>query len=450
MKKITTFADLKTIIERIFNRMIHKQLIPSKYYLILLSFFCFSLTLHAQTIVNSPFSYIGMGELYPSESPINSMMSGVGISNSNGIYSNQMNPALLARNRYTVLEAGVNVDVKNMQDFRQRQQIAGGNYQSFSLTLPIKPRWTMSIGIRPYSTVNYQTKSFRRLNVLGVDSVIYSYKGEGGVGKLIISNGVRIGKELYLGLETGYLFGSVNRNVATQNMSDGQYYKIQLENQSQYGDFTFKGGLAYRHKLKEEHFLNIGATMDLTSRLSAKSLRRFATFDVSGITLINADTLQKAVPFVQNLPVSTSFGISVERIARWMVGIDYSRTDWSKVDNNLGRAASLPISSKIAFGAEYTPDFESLGSYFKRTTYRFGSSYTTTPYDYAGNGKYAIDRNISLGASFPLRSFLNYLNVSYQVGRRGLLSDNGLEEQYHRIIIGMTLNDVWFVKQRIN
>lgn len=404
----------------------------------------------AQSILNSPLSYIGMGELYPAEPATNMMMGGIGVSNSNGIYSNSINPALLARNHYTVFEVGVNTEFKTLQDYRQKQQVFGGNYESLQLTLPVSNRWTMSFGIRPHSAVDYTTKSYRRLNLLGVDSLIYGYQGKGSITKLSFANGVRIGKEFYIGLEANYLFGTVNRNVSTQNMSDGQFYKIQLENLNSYSDFSFKAGLAYRRSLKNDLFVNIGATMDLTSRMDATQLNRFAILDLSGMNVINADTIKKTFSFSQNLPVTTRLGVSLEKIAAWMIGVDYSQTDWSKVDNNLGRSTKqLPVSTKWSIGGEYTPDFTSVSNYFKRTTYRFGLSYTKTPYDFSANGNYAIDKNLSVGIAFPLRN-LSYFNVAYQVGKRGVLTDNGMEEQYHRITIGLTLSDLWFQKQKIN
>lgn len=457
MKKITTFADLKDIKGRNFNRMIYNQLthLNKKVFVslgLVLIFFATCLpSASAQTIVNSPLSYIGMGELYTPETPSNSMMGGIGVSNSNGIYSNQINPALLVRNQYTMFEVGINAELKNMQDYRQRQQALGGNYQSVNLTVPVLPnRWTMSFGVRPYSTVNYETRSYRRLNVLGVDSLLYSYKGEGGVSKLSIANGVRIGKELYVGLEMGFLFGAVNRNVGTQNLSDGQFYKIQLENQSRYSDFTFKAGAAWRKVLKSDVVLNAGATLDLSPRLNSTLVKRFVTYDLGGLNIINSDTLAKSQSITQQLPVSTRLGVSVERLAHWMVGVDYVRTDWSKVDNNLGRSAVLPVSQQVSIGAEYTPDFESISNFFKRVTYRVGVSQTTTPYDFAGNGKYAKDQSLSLGVALPLRNFLNYINVSYQIGKRGSLTDNRLEEQYHRVVVGLTLGDIWFRKVKID
>jgi hypothetical protein len=308
----------------------------------------------------------------------------------------------------------------------------------------------MSLGVRPYSSVNYETKSFRRLNVLGVDSLLYSYRGEGGVSKLTISNGVRVAKEQYLGLEIGYLFGSVNRNVGTQNLSDGQYYKVKLENQTSYSDFTFKAGLAWRKVIKDDVLLNIGATMDLTPTLNSTVLKRFVTYDLGGLSIINSDTLSSAQSFKQQLPVSSRLGLSVERLAHWMIGVDYVRTDWSKVSNNLGQSTALPVSQQVSIGAEYTPDFESISNFFKRITYRVGVSQTNTPYDFAGNGNFAKDQSVSFGLALPLRNFLNYVNVSYQIGKRGSLADNLLEEQYQRIVIGLTLGDVWFRKIKID
>jgi hypothetical protein len=408
-----------------------------------------SLVVRAQTILNSPYSYLGMGEIQGSENATQMMMGGIGVSNSNGIYTNVVNPALLARNRWTNLEVGINTEYKTLQDTRQKQRVFGGNYQSLNLTLPVNSRWTVSVGIRPHSAVEYETRSYRRLNLLGVDSLIYSYKGSGGVSKVSISNGVRVFKEFYVGLQMDYLFGQVNRNVSTQNMSDGQYYKVQLEDLTSYSDFQFKAGFAYRAKLKPDLFLNVGATLDLNSTLNSEQIKRFATMDLSGLTVINSDTLEKSKVFVQQIPVGKRFGLSVEKAAKWMVGVDYTYTDWTKVSNNLGRSSALPVSHKVSMGGEYTPDIESISSFIKRTTYRMGLSYEKTPYDFLGNGNYAVDKQLSFGLALPLRN-LSFLNLAYQVGRRGVISDNGMEEQYHRLTLGLTFSDLWFQKQKIN
>jgi hypothetical protein len=102
-------------------------------FLLIVLFLSMSPVIWAQTILNSPYSYLGMGEIQTGDNASQMMMGGIGVSNSNGIYSNLVNPALLARNRYTNLEVGVNTEYKTLQDYRQQQKIFGGNYQSLNL-----------------------------------------------------------------------------------------------------------------------------------------------------------------------------------------------------------------------------------------------------------------------------------------------------------------------------
>lgn len=405
--------------------------------------------LFSQTILNSPYSYIGMGEVDQNIPPTQLAMGGIGIATSNGIYINTQNPALLARNKYTTFEAGLNMELKTMQDTRQKQQLLGGNYKYVALSLPVSNRWTLAFSLSPYSSIQYETKSYRRLNVLGLDSLIYNYAGQGNISKVGISNGFRIGRSFLIGLETNILFGNVTRGVGTQNLSDGQYYKVQLEKRMDYAGFAFKAGTAYQAKIGKDLFLNLGATMDLTSSTKGTDISRFAIYDISGLNIINADTVGKSTPFTQYLPVSTKFGVSIEKAANWTIGLDYSSTNWSKIDNFLGNLNTLPNTYKIALGGEFIPDFESVSNYLKRVSYRMGFNYATTPYSILDNGKFATETNITFGLGLPLRN-LSYLNLSYQLGKRGSVANNGLEEQFHRITLGLTLSDLWFIKQRIN
>lgn len=410
----------------------------------------FSLNLNAQTIQNSPYSYIGIGEEVESNISINhSMMGGLGVAASNGIYSNLINPALLARNPFTVFETSIGATIKNFQNARQRSQAFGGNYDYLNLNIPVSKRWNMSVGFRPYSDVNYETRSFRKLNVLGLDSLIYGYNGGGTLTKLAIANGFRIGKGFYIGLESSFLFGKIARSVSTQNISDGQYYKIQLENIDDYRSLFFKGGLAYRKVIKENLALTLGATYDITSDISATSLRRFSTYDINGINLINSDTLANDTPYDQAIPQALKFGISLEKQSNWMVGIDFISTDYSRITNYLGTSSELPVTSKVILGGEYIPDYTSVSNYLKNMVYRAGFSYSTTPYTIIQNGTRAKDMSVSIGFGLPLRN-LSFLNIAVTRGKRGTVSENGLEEVYTKFSLGYTLNDKWFRKFKIN
>ena len=62
----------------------------------------------AQGLGNSPYSALGIGELYSPANVTNMGMGGIGISNASAFYLNLQNPALSARRtRFTVFEVGL-------------------------------------------------------------------------------------------------------------------------------------------------------------------------------------------------------------------------------------------------------------------------------------------------------------------------------------------------------
>lgn len=439
---------------RVVNRKSYNQAFSSKFLFKSFSrlFFAVSCLLAFHSIqaqeTNSPFSFLGIGEVYNGGTAVNSMSGGLGVASSNGIYVNTLNPAMLARNRYTVFEMGVNTEFKAMQDNRQRSNTYNGTLGPVVLALPASPRWTLALGLMPYSNVSYKTLTSRKLNVVGTDSTILTYNGEGGLNKAIISNGVRVTKNMYVGLETSYLFGVINRDITTQNLSDGQNYQVKSFNRSNYSSVHFKLGYAWRPKISKEYFLNIGATAELSQSIGIKNLRGFNTFDASGITLINADTLSNPNGSI-TLPANYKFGISLEKPGKLLVSLDYSTTKWTGYKSLDGDNDGLKNAYTVAVGAEYIPKFDAISGYFNHVMYRVGANYTQSPYSYNGN-EAAKDMSFSVGVSLPLRT-ISYVNIAYVRGKRGVLSTNGLEEQYSKIVVGFSLGDFyWFRKPKID
>ena len=396
---------------------------------------------------NSPFSYLGIGEVYTSGTAVQSSMGGLGVANSNGIYINTLNPALLARNRYTVFEMGVNMEGKMMQNDRQLSNTFDGSLNPIMLALPASPRWTLVLGLAPVSTVNYQTSTSQKLSIIGTDSIRYSYKGEGGLNKAVVANGVRIFKDMYVGLETAYLFGVINRDVTTQNLSDSQNYIVKRDNRENYSSLNFKLGWAWKPKLNKDYFLNLGATAEFGQSLGAKSLTRF-TINSAGGQQVNADTLKQVTGKI-SLPATYRVGISIEKPAKLLVSLDYSMTQWSGFQNLSGSNENLRNASTVALGAEYIPKFDAINGYFNHVMYRAGVNYTTSPYSIKG-GNPATDMSFSVGASFPLRT-ISYINVAYVRGKRGSFETTGIEEVYNKIVVGFSLGDFyWFRKAKID
>lgn len=443
-----------TIPSRVVNRKSYNQAFASKFLFKSFSrlFFAVSclLAFHSTQAqqTNSPFSFLGVGEVYNGGTAVNSMSGGLGVASANGIYVNLQNPALLVRNRYTVFEMGVNTEVKSMQDSRQRSNTYSGTLGPVVLALPASPRWTLALGLVPYSLVDYKTVTSRKLSVIGTDSSTLSYNGNGGLNKAIISNGVKVGKNMSVGIEASYLFGVINRDITTQNLTDGQSYQVKYFDRSNYSNVHFKLGYVWRPKISKEYFLNVGATVEFAQNIGVKNLGGFNIYDASGISLINADTLSNPKGSI-TLPANYKIGVSLEKPGKLLVSLDYSMTKWTGYKNLNGSSEGLKDAHTVAVGAEYIPKFDAISGYFNHVMYRVGANYTQSPYSYNGS-EAAKDMSFSVGVSLPLRT-ISYVNIAYVRGKRGVLSTNGLEEQYSKIVVGFSLGDFyWFRKPKID
>ena len=136
-------------------------------------------------------------------------------------------------------------------------------------------------------------------------------------------------------------------------------------------------------------------------------------------------------------------GIGYGEDYKWFVGAEYSFQEMSSFENVFLGSANVAYedASSFAFGAFLTPDHDSFTSYLKRVTYRAGLRLDKT-----GMLVNDVDINnfgITFGLGLPLgRSFSN-LNL-------GTTRADLIEESYFKFNVGLSLNDRWFQKRKIN
>lgn len=195
---------------------------------------------------------------------------------------------------------------------------------------------------------------------------------------------------------------------------------------------------------KQAYLIRVGGIFEPASSLNGE---RLMTYDNSLVT----DSVSSTEGSVR-LPMKYGLGFSLSRPGRWSLGLDASLQDWSTF-TYFNESNSLQQALAINAGGEWIPDMTS-DSYAARVAYRAGAYYNASFLNLNGNPINEV--GITLGAGIPLGYFspyaLNYsrVNLGVGIGRKGTLEGNLLEETTFHFRVGVNLNDIWFIKSRIN
>lgn len=401
---------------------------------------------------NSPYSALGLGDINPAGAIATEAMGGTGLTFGNGIYVNTLNPAMLVKTRFVAFSTGIRGQYKTLSDGRNSQTDFGANLSHVMLAFGMKPKWTMSVGLRPHSSVEYESRFTSTIQGTS-NQVQYIYKGQGGLSKATVGSGHMIGKSLYIGAEAAYYFGSVSRDTTSRLLlNDGEDYYLRYTDRINATGVGLKTGFTWQQKLSSKWFLNVGGTYEFRSKLKGDQLRSLTTL-IEGQNgpqvLKKPDTLSIGSGSLQ-LPSQYALGISIESPLKWIFAVEYSKQDWTAYRNFQGAAESpLTASDKIAVGVEFLPKVTST-SYFNQVFYRVGFQQTKTPY--LINNTQVMDRSFSLGLSTPLGfRNLSYIDFGLALGTRGVTGNGLVKENYVKVSLGFSLVDTrWFMKSKID
>jgi len=415
----------------------------------------------AQTTSSSPYSQFGLGDLKGSLLPQTRGMGGISMGiRKPGVYDNinMANPASYSTLSLTTFEVGASMDLRSLSK-------AGNTGKSqFNSTLshinfgiPVSKSSALSFGLVPYSDLGYQ---FKNAATLDTNKVEYVYGGEGGVSKAYLGYGFKLGKNLSIGFNVGYLFGSLKENRAIDFLDKSQDFGYDLSafnSRTQYqqsvGGFSFDLGLQYEAILNDNTKLILGYAGNTGNTINSRSdvvTTRYRRND-RGEELAVADSTfyLKGVKSKINMPFTHTAGFAFEKANSWLLGADISYSKWSDYSEGAVNAG-LNDSYGLALGGQITPDASSISNYWKLVDYRLGLKYDRTFIKIGNNDikQYAL----TFGFGFPLpsnRSSFYRINLSTEVGRRGTQENNLVRDNYINVNLGFTLNDKWFQKTYI-
>ena len=414
-----------------------------------------------QRTTSSPYSFFGIGEEFSAKTIEQASMGGIGVALNSAQYLNFTNPAAYSNLKFTTYSFGLLSKDLTIESNDASQTVNSTSLSYFALAFPIGKSAGFSIGMQPISSVGYSLSN-TGLDAGGSPTEVSVFSGHGGVNRVYGSFGIKIYKELSLGIEADYSFGKVEKVFSNQMANVALATRYNETSTIRGGNI--KIGAQYTKELKNKLVLNFGSTVKFGSDLDVEGLERFYTLSLSssGTEIIRDEAEVENIKGKYNLPLQTIFGFGIGKLDKWHAGIEYENQDAIQTTGFLDRSGNTfqyDASNRVSFGGFYTPKANSISSYWDRVTYRGGLRYETTGLLIDGSGtgtnfSKVNDFGISFGLGLPLGRRLSNINLGFEFGKKGSTNNNLIQENYFNLRIGLSLNatgrQAWFQKRRID
>ena len=406
----------------------------------------------AQSGTNSPYTRYGFGQLSDQSFGNSKAMGGIAYGLRDGLHINAANPASYsAVDSLTFLfDAGMSLQNTNFKENGVKTNAKNSTVDYIAMQFRLWKRMGMTLGFLPYSIVGYNMSQTETVpnsedQYGNTTTRLMSYKGEGGLQQVFVGLGYKVFDNLSIGANFSYLYGEIS-HTSSLTFSNTNASSSVLANKLEISDYKIDLGLQYTHKFGKKHTLNLGAVYSLGHDLNSSGYNIRETY-LSGSNYPatqSIDTIKNAF----SLPHTLGFGATYVYNKRLTVGLDYTLQKWgeTKFFNEEGKFQNR---SKIALGAEYLPN--PIGrNYLKRIRYRAGAYYSD-PYTKIDGKEGAREYGVSFGFGLPLEVFQgrSLLNISGQYVKVSPKVKGMLEENYLRVNIGLTFNDRWFMKWKV-
>ncbi len=388
-------------------------------------------------IVTTPYSKMGYGMLNDNVSSIQRSMGGVGYAMEGGRIINVMNPASYADVDSLTFLWDVGIDLSNLWSKENGKQgyNFGAGLDYLTGHFKVSKGLGASFGLLPYSSVGYAYGG----DIVGGSE---SRSGNGGLNQLYLGVGYEPVKNLSVGLNIAYLFGTtLNTTLISSNSSS--YFTRNMKVR----DWNTQVGIQYSLPLfKNRDRLTVGATFQPKKSYHGHTWgTRYDTqdskVDTIGYTSMKGNYEQ---------PYSIGVGVSYMLNHRLTIEADYTFQKWSSakytpIGGIEAQNTKFDDRWKLALGMQYTPNKR--GSYFGAMSFRAGAFFN---HDYMlFDQSHLRDYGLSVGVGLPAPGSKTTINLGVEWRHREATPVSLISENYLNITIGVNFNELWFWKSRI-
>ena len=336
----------------------------------------------------------GVGELSAGDGGRLAGMGNVGIALNRMGFQNTLNPAAITRMDTTcfTFDVGASATYARYAYLSDKSSNATANPNRISLGFRMLKRWYMMLGAAPYSSVGYLIRTEEPVEGKPDEYLYSTFEGEGGLYRCYLTNAVRLGRGLSVGINVGMILGTITQSE-TQESATVEY---ESKKRAFYADF----GLYYDFPSWRGKQWAVGAVFAPPLSLAHDN----------ALTYGNSSTSEDlAKPYherQQYLPLHLGLGVSMTT-EHWLLTADYNYTDWSR---NASSYASIDYENqhKVNLGGSYT-----LNSRRPRSTeVMFGAGYGNSYISMKDEKMNYLEA--SAGVSIPIRYSYLSLGVTWR------------------------------------
>ena len=389
---------------------------------------------NSNNLSSSPYSLYGLGLPNDVSTGITNALGKTGIAMSSKISINSLNPASFAAipKGSFLFDIGIKAERQTFFEDSNIENKFNANFSNIAIAFPITSSSGLGLTLTPFTNVGYTISDIETGIDGSTNTFLSNINGSGGLNNLKLNYGYKISDKIRLGLSGSVLFGKIKEeeiNIITENV-------LNISEESYYNGLRL--GLGLQYDLNNN--ISFGSVVNLPTKLNGEQTKYI---------IINGSEPKETESNIDDfkLPLEIGFGLHTKLNDRLFFNIDYKRNFWSKT-NQSDFIGDFVDQDFMGLGVEFLPKNKS-NNYWRRVNYRVGLN--------MDNGNLAIKDDritnyaLSVGLGLPISTRRHStFNLGYSFGQKGQVTNGLIKENFHTITLNLSLEDLWFVKRKID
>ncbi len=277
----------------------------------------FSLAIFAQEGTSSPYSFYGIGDIKFKGSVENRSMGSISVL-PDSIHINIQNPAHLADLKLTGLALGATYATTKSKTETQEAKARRTSLDYLAIGIPVG-KLGIGFGLIPFSSVGYKIQQVNTFTNSSNETIsnFSKHTGIGGVNKVFLGLGYSLTKNLNIGADVQYNFGTIE-TTDLQYQTDLQYGSRE-NNVSDLRGLNVDFGISYKTKLSSKYsfFTSLSYTPEAELTIgNSRNIEIVQLLSTSAVQVIERENIVVADTKIK-MPAKLSFGSGFGEVKGW-------------------------------------------------------------------------------------------------------------------------------------